>query len=128
MENSRYKFRAWDKREGKIIPVWNIEFMPDGGDGEDVNNHRDITRCILMQYTGLKDGDGKEVYEGDIVEFEGNYTTAEKCGKKIGVVEWDYAGFIIRVGEHDYNFDETNEFYAYSKVLGNIYENPELLK
>jgi uncharacterized phage protein (TIGR01671 family) len=75
-----------------------------------------------MQYTGLKDKNSKEIYEGDIVKFE----------KEIEVVGWndDHVGFrptiggFVSIGESDQWFNRLSD----SEVIGNIYENKDLLK
>ena len=79
---------------------------------------------ILMQYTGLKDKRGKEIYEGDIV----------RSGRSIAAVEWseniDQDFYWGNASGFVFNFDpremdkETEEF----EIIGNIHENPELLK
>ena len=71
---------------------------------------------ILMQYTGLKDKNGREIYEGDIVT------------KAHYVVKWECAGFtpfsIPGLGGYEWE----NLIAADCEVFGNIYDNPELVK
>ena len=108
------KFRAWDKKHKRMsLPA----------DAEQIFGKIwvpfDVTEFDLMQYTGLKDKNGKEVYEGDILSlpfrFEGDYSYKPS----IAVVEWDvYGWYVNNRGECGYNETE---------VIGNIYENPELL-
>lgn len=80
-----------------------------------VNNHnRNNSRGILSQYTGLKDKNGVEIYEGDIVCNEG---FKEK-------VYWDeFYGWVV---SDEAMLGEVN--FARIQVIGNIYENPELLE
>lgn len=75
---------------------------------------RDI---VIMQYTGLRDKKGVEIYEGDVLFISSG------IGKTHGLVEWIDNGWWIR-GEHSQGWPGEE----YRTVVGNIYENPELLK
>jgi hypothetical protein len=78
----------------------------------------DIEDFEIMQFTGLTDKNGVEIYEGDILEGV-NYDVA-KPKKFIGVVEYDWNRFVVKAdGFPKYDINKT------LKVVGNIYENPE---
>jgi uncharacterized phage protein (TIGR01671 family) len=86
-------------------------------------------RLVLMQYTGLKDKNGKEIYEGDIVKAIG------KLDKNIGIVEYrdEMASFYFKFETHakfpmHFTLAIWNDEGFEPEVIGNIYENPELLK
>ena len=115
------KFRAWDKRRQRMIEVTSINFR-DGNIQEEtryaVNRELYLDDVVLMQYTGLKDQEGTEIYEGDVV----NYFV-----KSNSIIEWKNGGFIIkRVIDGAYELIQSR--IAEIEVLGNIYENPELLE
>lgn len=106
------KFRAWDKANEEMYY-----------DNERVlqslaitAQYRDKVKIIeFMQYTGLKDKQDKLIYEGDIV----------KCFK-VGnsVVNFSYGCFGLTT---NHTFHAFNDIYGEIEVIGNIYENPELL-
>lgn len=73
-------------------------------------------------YTGLKDKNDKEIYERDILKPDNIMGTHGA----VYLVEWDSPEFIITAGQ--YRGSVLGSFCKYSKVIGNIYENPELLK
>lgn len=126
------KFRAWVKLEKIMLPVGEIDFDYEFAYLEEENGYRcerDFDEIELMQFTGLKDKNGKEIYEGDIVkfpEFNGDiYVTP---------VVWDNSCACFGVsftGKYPTSFDYLEEFYTELKnieVVGNIWENPGLLR
>lgn len=122
-----FKFRAWDKgnslmceveqitfdenREITFLAVWNEEYG--------LQEAEPITHFELMQYTGLRDKDGKEIYEGDIVRS--NY------GNLVKVVFTKGSFKIASLVSPNRNLCLL-EYPQFVKVIGNIYENPELLE
>lgn len=124
------KFRAWDKYGRKMTYEderhwFNGAYMGDNGFIQDCTlttllNNPNIE---IMQYTGLKDKNGKEIWEGDIVEYEDevNGVWAEYFGIPI-IYSNEYAMFCFKD-------DEGNllNIYRNLKVIGNIYEDKELL-
>ena len=152
--NRKIKFRAYDKEDERMTYfddedylyhcpfILRLEqvFKKDSNydDYEDFE-YKDVTDKIeLMQYTGHKDKNGIEIYEGDIIEFSydiftGNFDT--KVGK--GIVEFIYGAFYIKPfeieGKKVKDIENEEWFLLYSvnedtlEVIGNIYDNSELL-
>lgn len=109
------KFRAWDKHYKRFRDI--VLSSPISA----LNNNEIDERFELTQYTGLKDKNGKEIYEGDIVQFTDNYNT--DIPPHIGVVKFNNASFYITDGAYScYRWIDINV-----EIIGNIYENPELI-
>lgn len=122
--NREIKFRVWDKNNKKMrLPdEWEVGIVLDGtlltcydASGDFNASDEDL---ILMQYTGLKDKNGVEIYEGDVVAYDG-------MGRE--VVEFDNGCFWVGL-----KGELPAPLYAQMgidsmEVVGNIHENPELL-
>ena len=124
------KVRAWDKKEKKMIENVGVFYSdntayiykytsPALGYVEVFVNAKYQDRFIPMLYTNCKDKNGKEIYENDIVK----HPTYPEFYYKI---VWYYNGFIpLGINIDNYLFCENWEEL---EIIGNIYENPELLK
>jgi uncharacterized phage protein (TIGR01671 family) len=118
------KYRIWDDKFRQMCQVSRIQFEdPKKVEGYGLTSpfgYRDIDISIfpLLQYTGLKDKNGKEIYEGDIIRMPANKRRPEYIGK----VYFIDCGFEIHLSGSDWMpMEETNE------VIGNIYQNPNLI-
>ena len=113
--NREFKFRVWFNKERRMVDADAVSLLQDETlqigyyDDSGCPKIRDEDSYTLMQYTGLEDKNDKEIYEGDIIS---------RVGLDDIVVEWDYRLLItIQMDIHESGVE----------VLGNIYENPELL-
>jgi len=113
--NRLIKFRVWDKRETKGMSTQNMLY--------DAQLHHlwqdfvDYPGYELMQYTGLTDKNGKEIYEGDIINLKFGELNANL------VVKWDkYMGLKY----HNGGWTSLVHVDTHGEVIGNIFENPEL--
>ncbi|WP_431030097.1 YopX family protein [Lysinibacillus sp. LZ02] len=137
------KFRAWDKKTKELFPVHELTYGRNGGhlttvkgythDEKDIWNvygghfmmYANAPRYVLMQYTGLKDKNGKEIYEGDILTDNGDE------GPIFVEYSQEHAGFVF-VDKFDVQgptlYTPKEISYEIFEIIGNIYENPELLE
>jgi len=128
------KFRAWDKKNKcwcslepfNIIGEYTIfNCLNQYIEMDFINRINDIE---IVQFTGLKDKNGKEIYEGDIVHDNQDYSP-----ETIGIVRYDKGEFYLDGRDNsDNNYWILKErlFMVYNmiEVIGNIYENQELIK
>jgi len=114
------KLRAWDTVEKDWVQEWL--YLPSLPINEAIKDIQKSSRIILMQYTGLKDKNGKEIYEGDILKNWQNKVAPVKFF--VGIVSSEFHAMNPNVG------DRGEPFYLLApfEVVGNIYENPELLE
>lgn len=126
------KFRAWNHKAKQMCEVDEL-LWDDRGNCHPIHGGSyviyDKDKDVLMQYTGLKDKNGKEIYEGDIVA---GYKGAYSCDVK-GVIKYGGMAFACvgetKDGEKWFDTVTNPSWPSYSgiEVIGNIYENPELL-
>ena len=131
------KFRAWDKIKKIFLPtdVWavvNTDFKAFGIMIEDFEEYREGEYFYkefieLSQYTGLKDKNGKEVFEGDLIDY-GFYGNK----KILAEVVFQIGRYCLKVYENneeyisEFHNDKDHETIWY-EVIGSVFENPELL-
>jgi phage protein len=120
--NREFEFRAWLTKYNKMVKIysWNIwqeYFMCSEYDSEFY-----LEETPIMQYTGLKDMWGKEIYEGDIL--------FESFGEKYYKVVFENGSFRAEFeGDfEEHSFDLIDVVAQSCEVVGNIYENPELME
>ncbi|MEK5148797.1 YopX family protein [Psychrobacillus sp. FSL K6-4615] len=157
------KFRAWFAKEKAMVQVDNLELLGRSGHAEVSAKHdfekggwysplkestnrktvvdgskNQVPRVVLMQYTGLKDENGTEIYEGDIVHFVDFDNTGGLRGDRehTGIVKYQSGIYEIWKNNDSEYYGSDGAFilnHAWLQddefeVIGNIYENPELLE
>ena len=143
------KFRAWMKNK-----MWKVEAIDFGRNGVDLRDDQgkgvyveDSKELQLMQFTGLEDKQWKEIYEGDIVKFKSSEQGKQsEFYEQKHIVNFGNGGFYVgSIYFSECNRGEGNNFYRNThtrgaldrdlyyvdfdfEVIGNIYENPELME
>lgn len=127
------KYKVWHiERKEWIHDTWSIYINPDGDVFEIVeagsyDRYMDTTNLTdkvkIVRYTGLKDKNGKEIYEGDIVQIKINDYGNWVWEKYTVIYDQSKVRFCLKNDDEEWSFTSANEI----EVFGNIYENPELL-
>ena len=119
MNNREYKFRAWDK----VIKTMN--YNPSvgcaGSEDYEINDafiENNSQKLVWMQFTGLKDKNGKKIYEGDILKW--THPSFQEMKKEYKILEMSDIRKSLML--------EPDCLNGWIEVIGNIYESPELLK
>ena len=148
MDKREIKFRAWINADKQIRPVIGLFYEPNTMELMDVNvgdnekiDWRSQSDVILMQYTGLKDKNGKEIYEGDIVVTPGYQNPlsgeieADLCVVEYRGITLCYVEYYANEGESGKRITPVTDYIGYDcdvdedcEVIGNIYENIELIE
>lgn len=126
------KFRAWDKGAEKMVNEVSFPYikgyMGDEGCVDCTAHFFETTskKFEWMQFTGLKDKNGKEIYEGDIVEEKKNWleSGSGEDEKRILQIKFANGGFIVSENGRGQDLRD----HLNCEIIGNIYENSELLK
>lgn len=120
------KFKAWDKVLKRFVPVACLYFNENSNfigvfTGEEIDGEWTVVRkehLELVQFTGLKDKKGIDIYEGDVCRTRYYSAMWRENLETVQAVVWD---------EDESSFGLRKKNMANIEIIGNIYENPELL-
>ena len=141
--NREIKFRCWDKEGKKMYQVENLNLASEGPKVDVISpchekwidcppGWEDGEEIYLMQFTGLLDKNGVEIYEGDVVKYDyGNPLKRNIPNPKIREVAFVDGMFCLL--KDDYHYESRlntplNNKVEECEVIGNIHEHPNLLK
>ena len=116
------KFRAWDENTLKMYySYFDSDINDDSREYHPISfaiGYKGRKNIILLQFTGLTDSNGKDIYEGDIIEYTQHHFNTDMVKIKRKIVKWNY---------DRWNIYQTNAGESNIKVIGDIYERPEIL-
>lgn len=130
----RFRYRVFDNDDKKMHDVIFLNYENNSVEWYNDNNKKRaafIDEVPIVQCTGLKDKYGEEIYDGDILKFKlledfAAFGTNEKYVEIIAPVIYEYGGFFIEQSENSIFLGQLP--MSEIEVVGNIYENPELLE
>ena len=128
------KFRAWDKKQKAFINGFNMIGFSTGQGApkrklQRFSDYWDMEDVVLMQYAGLHDKNDKEIYEGDIIDKSYISPLNGEMVIQRYIIEW-HNGIFKAVFIKDKPYYDRYLWMEFKEVevIGNIYENPELLE
>lgn len=126
--NDRFRFRAWQKNYQKMYydveMTYDYPCEPRGAEQSSFGDVLENDDYVLMQCTGLKDKNGKLIYEGDIVAV----ILANGELEDIGCVKYGYFNCSCCDGVYGWGFGDADiRNYDRYTIVGNIHENPEMI-
>ena len=129
------KFRAWLKEEKKMVNIETMDFTDKSMQHLEKNEIIDVyllRRVVfedieLMQYTGLKDKNGKEIYEGDILRYNFPYDGRIKHVSPVTYLETQASFGLKDIYGNEIPLYRITANHCF-EIIGNIYENPEFLE
>ena len=120
------KFRAWHNELGRMMSIsdmwFNVDSLGEIGLNDTImNDYITVSpdEIELMQSTGLKDKNGQEIFEGDIVSIDTD---------EFDLLFVKYEAGIYWLMDDEECVEHLSDYYKYVSIVGNIYENPELLE
>lgn len=121
------KFRAWDRLTGKMFPVGIIDCSIQAVYIEEPNgldSRRNFDEIELMQSTGLKDKNGKKIYDGDVLKTSDGELAKVVWNKELACWEAEFLSEIVDLSE----VADVKSNRSDCEIVGNIYENTEFLE
>lgn len=121
------KFRALDRLTGKMFPVGIIDYSIQSVYIEEPNEmycERDFDDVELMQYTGLRDENGREIYDGDVLKTSDGELAKVVWNKELACWEAEFLSEIVDLSE----VADVKSNRSDCEIVGNIYENTEFLE
>ena len=125
MNNQEIKFRCWDEIKKQmyyhnhLILEWSESHIVVNKKQRQSYDIYKVENPILMQFTGLKDKNGKPIFESDIIQGD---------EKQSNIVFWFAEKGMWALDQKDVPYDSLAEFNEEMEVIGNIYENGDLFK
>ncbi len=116
MKKRKIKFRFWCPAGKAFIKDYKYNGLVD-----ELFDEKEYDLLIPQQFTGLKDKNGKDIYEGDIIKATSDQYENENF---VGKVIFDEGSYLTWINKNDIRGINEDDF----EVIGNIFDNPELLK